>query len=166
MPDNAPPDESNEPDHIKQLRQQAASASDLQKQLDQQKRELAFAKAGVDTESKLGSMLFKTYDGDLTTDALLGEAKEIGLIKEQSDQAPPPPSGEQQQTQQRQDLASGSLGDQVVPDGPPPMDQAWKDYHERTAKGESKDTASQAVFSGLIQRAVAGDEKYLVKENR
>lgn len=37
-------------------------------------RELAFVKAGIDTSSKLGSMFVRTYEGELTADAIKAEA--------------------------------------------------------------------------------------------
>lgn len=44
------------------------------------KREAAFLKAGVNPDSPLGKMFTKSYDGDLSVDAIKTAASEVGLI--------------------------------------------------------------------------------------
>lgn len=171
MADQAQTEENeNEPEGIKQLREQARQASELQKQLDAQKRELAFAKAGVDTESKLGSMLFKTFDGDLSSDAIQAEAKEIGLLKTEqasTEGQQPLASTETQQTDQRQQLASGSLDDGTAPGqttGEDPQLAGIRETRERLKAGEAPDNAFQSYVQHVVQAAVDGDQRVLLPQ--
>ena len=66
-----------------QAMEQAAQAA---KQVPELQKELAMARAGIDTESKLGKMFFKTYEGELTKEAIAAEAQEIGLLERQGEQ--------------------------------------------------------------------------------
>ena len=50
---------------IKDLRDAADRGRKATQELDQVKREMAFLKAGVDTDTKAGQLLFKAYDGEL-----------------------------------------------------------------------------------------------------
>ena len=58
---------------IKSLRKAAEAGKQAQNELAEMKRELLFAKAGIDTGSKIGKLLFKTWDGE-DLDSLKTEA--------------------------------------------------------------------------------------------
>lgn len=99
----------------KQLEDALARIQDLEGQITQSheaQRELAFLKAGVDTESGVGKLLAKTYDGDLDPEAVATYAKEYGIeVGARTEETPrreqPDP------TQQRMD----SLRAQSTPEG-------------------------------------------------
>ena len=52
------------------------------------RKELAFLKAGVDTDSPQGKLLAKAYDGELTADAVKAAAVEFGIIAPDSPAVP------------------------------------------------------------------------------
>jgi thioredoxin-like negative regulator of GroEL len=47
---------------------------------EQAQRELAFVKAGIDTDKGGGKLLFKSYDGEMTADAIRKAAEEYDII--------------------------------------------------------------------------------------
>lgn len=68
---------------IQRLRQQLEDQGKQLKESAEARRELAFLRAGVDTEAKAGKLLLKSYDGDLSDiEALRTEAQELGVYRE------------------------------------------------------------------------------------
>jgi len=66
----------------KQLEDALAEINNLKQQIDQgqgAQRELAFLKAGIDTETGPGKLLAKAYDGDLDPEAIKTYAQEYGI---------------------------------------------------------------------------------------
>jgi len=109
-------------------------------------RELAFVKAGVDTDTKLGQLLMKSYDGELTADGIRAEAMEIGLIETPKDPEPTPE--EKASSDERQELASGSPAD--VPPVPNPIDHALKTGRDAKERGEPTERAMGAAIKDLM----------------
>ena len=68
---------------IKDLRDAAERGRKATQELDDMKREMAFIKAGVDTDSKAGQLLYKAYDGELETELIQAEASELGILQRQ-----------------------------------------------------------------------------------
>ena len=64
---------TQEPGSIKELRDAADRGKKATQELDAMKREMAFLKAGVDTDTKAGQLLYKAYDGELVTEAIQAE---------------------------------------------------------------------------------------------
>lgn len=84
------------------------------------KRELAFAKAGIDTDSKAGKMLLKSYEGDLTAEAIKAEAEEIGLFQPKVPASTETATAEErEQTEIRAGLSTGSTAVGSPPDEDP-----------------------------------------------
>ena len=137
---------------IRALEESAARA----KEADSLKRELAFAKAGLDTESKLGKMFFNSYEGDLTKEALLAEAQEIGLV-EKSTTNPEIPQDERESTKERQTLNNGATppGDNPVH----PKEEAKANAKRVIDEGGKYEQAAGAYVSTLVQRHAAGDTR-------
>lgn len=111
-----PDDQGDEPS---ELRKAADRGKAAQAEAEALKRELAFAKAGIDTDTKAGKMLLRSYEGELTPDAIKAEAEEIGLFK------PPPAAAtetatpeEREQTDLRAGLATSSTVE-AAPDEDP-----------------------------------------------
>ena len=77
---------TQEPGSIKELRDAADRGKKASQELDAMKREMAFLKAGVDTDTKVGQLLYKAYEGDLETDAIRAEWSELAPAAA----APPP----------------------------------------------------------------------------
>ena len=95
---------------IKDLREAAERGRKATQELDDIKREMAFIKAGVDTESKAGQLLYKAYDGELETELIQAEASELGILKGDV-QAPPQdsPTDDVAGVQEREALAGDSV---------------------------------------------------------
>ena len=65
----------------------AAAKAEAESIKQQAAREQAFAKAGI-PDSKLGEMFRKSYDGELSADAIKANALELGLIQQQTTTPP------------------------------------------------------------------------------
>ncbi len=141
---------------IKELRDAADRGKKASQELDQMKREMAFLKAGVDTDSKAGQLLFKAYDGDLDTDLIKAEAEELGILKDAS--PPPPPEPENSEAdvrvaQERRDLAA----DQIAPENQTesPYDAGHRQFQEMINAGRSQED-SAARFVHTVLEAAGG----------
>jgi hypothetical protein len=137
---------------IKALEASAAKAQDMEKI----QKELVFAKAGIDTDTKLGKMLLATYDGELTKEAIMAEAQDIGLL-ETSTKSPELTKEEKDSTKERQTLSSGAN-----PPGENPIHpkQEARDNADRVLKDGGKfEHAAGAYLSTLVQRHADGDER-------
>ena len=66
---------------IRKLEKSGEKSSKLESEKAEMARELAFLKAGVDTESKVGKLLMKGWEGELDVEAIAAEAAEIGALK-------------------------------------------------------------------------------------
>jgi len=137
---------------IRALEESAKKAQDL----DKVQRELVFAKAGIDTDTKLGKMLLATYEGELTKEAIIAEAQEIGLIETQTSN-PEIPKEEKDSTKERQTLSNGSNppGENPVHPKKEAVDAAKRVIEE----GGKYDHAAGAYVSTLVQRFADGDQR-------
>lgn len=114
------------------------------------KRELAFLKAGVDTDSKLGKLMLKSYDGDLTVDAIKAEATDLGLLEVAQVKEPEFTPEEMASTDARSDLASGAQAD-VLNENPDPIGSAIRAGQEHLGRGGKEEEAVGLVFRNLAQ---------------
>jgi hypothetical protein len=135
---------------IKALEEAASRAKDM----DQIKKELVFAKAGIDTDTKLGKMLLTTYDGELTKEAIVAEAQEIGLL-EATTKNPEISKEEKDSTKERQAATQGANppGENPIHPKKEAVDAAKKVIEE----GGKYDHAAGAYVSTLVQRYADGD---------
>jgi hypothetical protein len=65
---------------LKAAKQALKEASEKSSEGEQAKRELAFIKAGIDTNNPTAKLLLKTYDGELSMEAIKASGEEYGLI--------------------------------------------------------------------------------------
>ena len=143
-----------EPGSIKDLRDAADRGKKASQELDAMKREMAFLKAGVDTDTKAGQLLYKAYDGDLVTEAIQAEWAELvpGVV------TPPAETVDATDTevaQQRQELA----GDAIPPENQTesPYDQGHREFQEMLNAGRGKED-SAARFIHTVLEAAGGDK--------
>jgi len=147
--------DNQEPGSIKELRDAADRGKKATQELDAMKREMAFLKAGVDTDTKVGQLLYKAYEGDLETDAIRAEWSE--LVPEAA--APPPAETvdaiDTQIAEQRQELA----GDSVPPENQTesPYDVGHREFKEMMDAGRPKED-SAARFVHTVLEAAGGDK--------
>lgn len=159
-------DEQNT-DNIANLRKAADDGAAARKVADQLARENAMLRAGVDLDSKAGAYFAKGYDGELTTEAIKAEAADFsGVLRGES--APPaaPPAEEkppvdENQSRERMDLASNSGAPGTTP-GEDPYKAAESAFNEALGSNGSREKASAAAFSALIQAANAGDKRVIL----
>ena len=72
--------DEQDPNDIKSLRRAANSKKKIEQELLQAKRELAFAKAGIDPDDPRMRYFVKGYEGELTPAAVRQAATEAGFI--------------------------------------------------------------------------------------
>lgn len=65
---------------LRESKAQLKAAQDAKSEGESAKRELAFLKAGIDTSTGTGKLLAKSYEGELTVEAIKAQAEEYGLI--------------------------------------------------------------------------------------
>lgn len=184
MPDEDTTIEPAEGAGLPQVREaynrERARAAELETQLAEAQaaqRENAFLRAGVDLDSKAGSLVAKAYDGELDTEAIRTFASDIpGALRGQAppptETAPPPNDGP---TPEELEAArvEGALNGGGVPAGQPPdkplgldmMDAAFGAQgggRVRPASGMS-DRAVAAGVQVILNRAVAGDPEAVYK---
>lgn len=159
-PNDQPDPNDPEPEgDIRDFRAAKDEASSARKEAEQARRELAFAKAGIDTDSGVGKLLFQSYQGDPSKDAVLAAAAEYG-INPTTDAKPQPeiPADEREQQRLRADLATGS-DVPSAPDEGDPGDVGLRRFQEARARGASPQDASVAYFDTKLAAAYSGDER-------
>ena len=142
---------------IKDLREAAERGKKATQENDALKREMAFLKAGVDTESKAGQLLFKAYDGELDVESIRTEADEMGVYKSFEEPAPvteQAPSEDRQATTERQALAETSVPPGTQTESP--YDAGHREFREMLDAGKPKED-SAARFVHTILEAASGD---------
>ena len=140
---------------IKDLRDAAERGKKATQELDAMKREMAFLKAGVDTDTKAGQLLYKAYDGELETDLLRAEAAELGILRD----APAPvqeksDDSDRQATQERRALAENTVPPENQTESP--YDAGHKAFRESLDAGRPKED-SAARFIHTVLEAAGGD---------
>lgn len=157
----------NQGPSIQELRDAAERGGQARKEADELKRENAMLKAGINTDTPLGAMFAKSYDGDLAADkikAAWGEIAPAPQADPEPTDDPPTPPEQLEETQARRVLTSGGAGD--TPNQQPPEDpvkRGFDQFKERLNNGESREKAASSVFGSILQGAIEGDERALVQ---
>lgn len=162
--DNTEEHEQQDQPDIKSLRKAAEAGKQAQAELAQMKRELLFAKAGVDTGSKLGSLLFKTWDGE-DLDALKTEAVELGIINGGKSQRQEITEDEKSQQTFRQSFGRGqAAGAAELPEADP-YDEAYELFNNARKNGTPMDDAGLAAIDRVLVAAASGDKRAIFDPN-
>jgi len=156
---------TQEPTGIKELRDAADRGRKAMQELDAMKREMAFLKAGVDTDTKAGQLLYKAYDGELETEAIQAEWQELV-----PGAAAPPPEPETvdatdtQVAEQRRDLA----GDNVPPEHQTesPYDAGHREFQEMLDAGRPKEDSAARFIHTVLEAAGGADPDQRVLSDR
>lgn len=144
-----------DPNIRKELRESRKERASHEAEMASARRDLAFARAGVDDSTALGRMFVRGYDGEPTVEAIKTAAEEIpGLLPE----PPPDPnamSAEELKTQK--DMAGASGADGVG--GPDLQTQFTADLAELERKGGSIDEVMALIDSadpslGIIRKGM------------
>lgn len=132
-------------------------------------RELAFTKAGVDTDSPAGKIFFKGYDGELDVEAIRASAATMNLTgpAPADPAAAPTPEAPSLESNEAQLLQAGaSLGGTPPPPEPVAVHpaQAANDIHAKAiADGMDNPTAVGMAFNSLVNAAHAGDDRGVIR---
>jgi hypothetical protein len=156
-------EESDQPD-IRSLRKAAEAGKKAQDELAQMKRELMFAKAGIDTASKIGGLLFKTWEGD-DVDALKTEAMDLGLIGAPQNAVAEIPAEEREQQTFRQSFNRGAPAAAAELPEMDPYDEAYQLFHEARKRGTTLDDSGLAAIDRILVAAASGDKRAIFNPN-
>lgn len=137
---------------IQALEQAAQKAKDM----EGVQRELAMTKAGVDTDSPVGKMFLKAYEGELTKEAVIAAAQEVGLLQK-ADDTPDLSKEEKDSTKERQTLNSGATPPGENPTHP--KEEAVANAKRVIEEGGKYEQAAGAYLSTLVGRYAEGDQR-------
>lgn len=137
---------------IQALEQAAQKAKDM----EGVQRELAMTKAGIDTDTAMGKMFLKAYEGELTKEAVIAAAQEVGLL-EKTTSNPEITKDEKDSTKERQTLNNGATppGDNPTH----PRTEAVATAKKVIEDGGKYEQAAGAYLSTLVQRYADGDQR-------
>lgn len=159
-------DENPNDENLKVLREKARLADEREQELAQARRELMFARAGIDTDSRIGKMLFKTWEGD-DLEALKAEASELGLIGGGQQQQPSTPAQQDQGQQQFRDAMAGGrpAGGQPEPPQADPQLTALTEFHQDIQSGKTREAAGLAAIDKVLVQAASGNRNAIFDPN-
>lgn len=158
MSDNDIPDPDDQADNLADLREAAARGKTATAEAEAARRELAFVKAKIDTDKGPGKLLFESYKGDPTVDAVLAAADGYGITPTSDTPAAVETpevvitDDERAQSRERAQLATGAEVPAGTPD-PDPYTAGYADYHEMRATGVPQADAADAVLGRVLEAA-------------
>lgn len=160
---------------IKALREAAKTGKTAAAENDKLRRELAFAKAGIDTDSKLGSMLFKTWEGDLDdVAAIKAEWAELNPAQAPAPTGPPEtaptPPGFQDPAQQQQHremvAGSGTPAGEAGNPGIHPKEKALDIlYGQGSSRAMPLEDRQEAALNEVFSAYFQGDTRVMVDQS-
>ena len=148
---------------IKELRDAADRGREAIQERDQLKREMAFLKAGVDTDSKAGQLLFKAYDGELDTESIQAEWQELAptpspVVKPEQAQETVS-EADTRVADQRQALAEDSVSVESTTQSP--YEQGFQEFKKAYDAGTPKEDSAARFVHTVLEAAGQGDERVL-----
>lgn len=159
--------QTEEQPSIQELRDAADRGREATKRAAELERDNAMLRAGVPTDTPLGQMFARAYDGQLEPDAVKAAWAEVAPSTEST---PPPPeeteqvneSERQAETDTRRTLTTGGAGESVgTPPPTDPVKKGYDDFQEALRDGQSRERASAAVFGNILTAAASGDERVI-----
>lgn len=163
MDDDETLDEQGEDSNLRQLREKAKVTDAAQAEAAAAKRELLFIKAGIDTESTLGKLAFRAYDGELTPEAVKAFGNEIGAVgsTESSSSTKVEITEDERALAADRTVLGGGTSDPATPDDGDPQLVGLKQFQDRLAKGGDRDAASGEFFDRVFDAANKGNRHVL-----
>ena len=156
-------EENDQPD-IKSLRKAAEAGKKAQEELSQMRRELMFAKAGIDTSSKIGGLLFKTWEGE-DVEALKSEATDLGILGAPQNAPAEIPAEEREQQAFRQGFNRGAPAAAADLPEMDPYDDAYRLFQDARKTGTPADDAALAAIDRVLVAASSGDKRAIFNPN-
>ena len=169
MSDEAGTEPENDPEHMKKLREDAKKGREADAAIAAANRKIAILEAGVPTGTPLGQMFLKSYEGELTTEAIKAEAILVGLVEGTPAPDPEPEPGSVPGTPEADYSAARKQldGGQASPVEQPvanAVDDAYKEYDQSRKKGMRREDAQTEAALLLISRAAKGDRTAIFDE--
>ncbi len=123
------------------------------------KRELAFFRAKVDTESPVGKLFVKTYDGELDVESITQAWNELNG-------APTAPTSDEDKdaAKHREALQEGAQGDTGQAPRPDARTTAMASAEDVLAKGASREDAMGRYFGEIAGAAAEGDTSVIIED--
>ena len=146
---------------IKELRDAADRGKEAIAERDLLKREMAFMKAGVDTDSKAGQLLFKAYDGELDADSIKTEWQELAPTPVPVEE-PEPAKEVVTETDVKVMEERKVLADESVPvetNTQSPYEQGFQEFQKAYDSGRPKDESAARFVHTVLEAAGQGDER-------
>lgn len=148
----------NDEQDIPSLRRAAKDGKAALSENAELKRQLMFVKAGIDTDSRIGAMLYKTWEGD-DLESLKAEGQELGLFQAATrQQATREASG---QADFRDAISAGRAPDAYETPTPDPMDTALREFQSELKKGSTRENAQLAAIDRILVAGVNKDERVI-----
>lgn len=165
-------DERDEPAPEKKNDRTAEKARKDRLALAAARKELAFAKRGVDTDSKFGQYLLDTFKGEPTAEAIdahvVGARKELGLpestetpAEETKTEEPEISDEEKRSTDERRALAEGATPD--TGEGVDPYADARQRQMAHVAAGGKKEEGLAVAIRAVREAGEHGESRVLYK---
>ena len=133
-------------------------------------RDLAFARAGVDTSTEEGAFFARGYDGELDPAAIRAAAERFNILApkhappitdtDDTDQGPRLEPGEAELTDARLALSRGAAGDTGLDTDP--YEEAQRIGQKMLADGAKFEHAFGAAINFLANRAENGDQRVII----
>jgi ribosomal protein L12E/L44/L45/RPP1/RPP2 len=154
--------EQDQADVLAGLREAASKGKAAITENEQLRKELLFARAGIDTETKLGKLLFRTFEGT-DVNELKTEAAELGIAPASS--TPPPAArgaqdDEQDQADFRRTFSGGDAPD-GRDEGPHPLDDALGNFYADVKRGTPRESAALAAIDRILVAGANGDKRVI-----
>lgn len=171
MPENDNESTEGQAD-IKELREAAGRSKEHKAEADTAKRELAFVKAGYDTDHPLVSQLMSSYTGDLTKDAVKGYMDGLDVAKifaapaaeettTTTTAGQESAATEEERTQARERTGAIDGGESAGVPAEDPRRVGLAKAFDIIEAGGSREDGTTAFLNELFGAAVAGDRRVL-----
>jgi hypothetical protein len=150
-------EETEQQEDVSDLRKAAEAGKAARQEADLAKKELAFVKAGINTDTKPAQALLRSYDGELSTDAIQAEAREWSLLDTPAPEAEKIDYSAEAEAQATRDQLNDGA---AAPDTKPQVslvEQAFKEFHTDREGGKSQTEATNQVIGKIIKAAAMGD---------
>lgn len=151
-------EESEQQEDVSELRKAAEAGKSARQEAELAKKELAFVKAGINTDTKPAQALLRSYDGDLTTEAIQAEAREWSLLDAPKEPEVPDYTEEAEQQNLRDQINEGTPAPDIKPEKSG-VEQAYAEFQTNRESGMSQVEATNHVIGNIIKAAAMGDKE-------
>lgn len=136
----------------------------------QKDREIAFLKAGIDTDTPLGAMFARGYDGEIDAAKVKEAWAQVAPAAAPTEPIPTPatppvPAADAAVFDEAGRLASGATPP-GADNGPHPVIQGVSDYWDARRAGKTDKEAEALGFDRIFDAAVKGDPRVVLSGGR